>query len=79
MYKLPKRRGGGEGGEVIWAMPERKHSFSNEVFPNSPQLNNNLKIPTHYLFKYKSNRGTAWTLSTHFSLCKLLKVDARQQ
>ena len=21
------------GGEVIWAMPERKHSFLNEVFP----------------------------------------------
>ena len=29
MYKLPKRR-----GEVIWAMPERKHSFLHEVFPN---------------------------------------------
>ena len=23
----------GEGGEVIWAMPERKHSFLHEVFP----------------------------------------------
>ena len=23
----------GEGGEVIWAMPERKHSFFQEVFP----------------------------------------------
>ena len=23
----------GRGGEVIWAMPERKHSFLNEVFP----------------------------------------------
>ena len=22
-------------GEVIWAMPERKHSFLNEVFPNT--------------------------------------------
>ena len=33
MYKLPERRGG--GGEVIWAMPERKHSFLNEVFPYS--------------------------------------------
>ena len=32
MYKLPERRGGG-GGEVIWAMPERKHSFLHEVFP----------------------------------------------
>ena len=32
MYKLPERRGRG-GGEVIWAMPERKHSFLNEVFP----------------------------------------------
>ena len=27
------RKKGGGGGEVIWAMPERKHSFSNEVFP----------------------------------------------
>ena len=27
MYKLPERRGGGGGGEVIRAMPERKHSF----------------------------------------------------
>ena len=28
MYKLPERGGGGVvGGEVIWAMPERKHSF----------------------------------------------------
>ena len=36
MYKLPERRGGGGGGgaEVIWAMPERKHLFLNEVFPN---------------------------------------------
>ena len=25
----------GRGGEVIWAMPERKHSFLKEVFPNS--------------------------------------------
>ena len=32
MYKLPERRGGG-GVEVIWAMPEIKHSFLNEVFP----------------------------------------------
>ena len=32
MYKLPERGGGG-GGEVIWAMPERKHSFLKEVFP----------------------------------------------
>ena len=31
MYKLPERRGG--GGEEIWAMPERKHSFLHEVFP----------------------------------------------
>ena len=27
MYKLPERGGRGEGGEVIRAMPERKHSF----------------------------------------------------
>ena len=33
MYKLPERRGGGWGGEVIWAMPERKHLFLKEVFP----------------------------------------------
>ena len=33
MYKLPERRGGGGGG-VIRAMPERKHSFFQEVFPN---------------------------------------------
>ena len=32
MYKLPERRGGGGGG-VIRAMPERKHSFFQEVFP----------------------------------------------
>ena len=32
MYKLPERGGG--GGEVIRAMPERKHSFFQEVFPN---------------------------------------------
>ena len=31
MYKLPEMGGGG----VIWAMPERKHSFFKEVFPNS--------------------------------------------
>ena len=29
MYKLLERG----GGEVIWAMPERKHSFLHEVFP----------------------------------------------
>ena len=33
MNKLPERGGGGEGGEVIRAMPERKHSFFKEVFP----------------------------------------------
>ena len=27
MYKLPERWGRREGVEVIWAMPERKHSF----------------------------------------------------
>ena len=27
--------GEGGGGEVIWAMPERKHSFFQEVFPYS--------------------------------------------
>ena len=32
MYKLPERRGGGGGGEIR-AMPERKHSFFQEVFP----------------------------------------------
>ena len=35
MYKLPERGGGGRGGGGgIWAMPERKHSFFWEVFPN---------------------------------------------
>ena len=33
MYKLPERRGG--GGEVIRAMPERKHLFLYEVFPKT--------------------------------------------
>ena len=35
MYKLRERRGGGGrgGGEVIWAMTERKHLFLKEVFP----------------------------------------------
>ena len=28
----------GRGGEVIWAMPERKHSFLHEVFPNLQTL-----------------------------------------
>ena len=34
------RNGGRGGGEVIWAMPERKHSFFQEVFPDccSPAL-----------------------------------------
>ena len=32
-YKLPKLGGGG-GGEVIWAMPERNRFFLWEVFPN---------------------------------------------
>ena len=35
MYKLPERRGGGGGGGGIRAMPERKHSFFQEVFPYS--------------------------------------------
>ena len=34
MYKLPERGGGG----VIWAMPERKHSFLKEVFPYCQNL-----------------------------------------
>ena len=35
MYKLPEMGAG--GGEVIRAMPERKHSFFKEVFPNPNQ------------------------------------------
>ena len=35
MYKLPEMGWG--GGEVIRAMPERKHSFFQEVFPNGHQ------------------------------------------
>ena len=33
--QVARKRGRGEGGEeeVIWAMPERKHSFLREVFP----------------------------------------------
>ena len=39
--QVARKKGRGRGGEVIWAMPERKHSFSNEVFPYSflfPQI-----------------------------------------
>ena len=32
------KEGEGEGGEVIWAMPERKHSFLKEVFPYSERI-----------------------------------------
>ena len=32
--QVARKKGRGGGGEVIWAMPERKHSFLNEVFPN---------------------------------------------
>ena len=32
----PKEGEGGGGGE-IWAMPERKHLFLKEVFPNSEE------------------------------------------
>ena len=32
MYNLPELGGGG-GGEVIWAMPERNRFFLWEVFP----------------------------------------------
>ena len=36
--QVARKRGRGEGGEVIWAMPERKHSFLKEVFPNTITL-----------------------------------------
>ena len=42
MYKLPERRGGGGGG-VIRAMPQRKHSFFQEVFPYLYQFTNGWK------------------------------------
>ena len=35
LYNLPELGGGGGVEEVIWAMPERKHSFLQEVFPNN--------------------------------------------
>ena len=47
MYKLPERRGGG-GGEVIWAMPERKHSFLNEVFPKVSNLCSGNTFQIHF-------------------------------
>ena len=31
--QVARKKGRGKGGEVIRAMPERKHSFFNEVFP----------------------------------------------
>ena len=34
--QLARKRG--RGGEVIWAMPERKHSFFQEVFPYRTHL-----------------------------------------
>ena len=43
MYKLPERGGG--GGEVIWAMPERKHSFLKEVFPKVLHIAPHWEIP----------------------------------
>ena len=49
MYKLPERRGGG-GREVIWAMPERKHSFFQEVFP---KVKFGLQRPLDKYFKRK--------------------------
>ena len=33
--QVARKRGRGEGGEVIRAMPERKHSFLKEVFPKA--------------------------------------------
>ena len=37
LYNLPELGGGG-GGEVIWAMPERNQFFLWEVFPYSNEL-----------------------------------------
>ena len=36
------RKKGRGGGEVIWAMPERKHSFLHEVFPYGNNIGNYL-------------------------------------
>ena len=36
------KEGEGGGGEVIWAMPERKHSFLKEVFPKYDSKPNNI-------------------------------------
>ena len=58
MYKLPERRGGG----VIWAMPERKHSFLHEVFPkHDPQT------PKHNPTKLK-----------HYAIAKTPKHDPKK-
>ena len=35
--QVARKKGRGEGGEVIRAMPERKHSFFQEVFPKNGQ------------------------------------------
>ena len=45
MYKLPER-GGAREGEVIRAMPERKHSFFQEVFPYTGEWPQVLFVPT---------------------------------
>ena len=46
--QVARKKGRGEGGEVIRAMPERKHSFFQEVFPNNDM---------HYMLS--KNRGTS--------------------
>ena len=32
--QVARKKGRGGGGGVIWAIPERKHSFFQELFPN---------------------------------------------
>ena len=53
---LPKKGGRGGGREVIWAMPERKHSFLHEVFPKLGRLTH-ANLTTHGMIW-----GVMWSL-----------------
>ena len=60
----------GRGGEVIWAMPERKHSFLNEVFPNTIYIPYNIYntkyiYNTIYTLQYIYNTISIWPLTQY--------------